>query len=162
MKKIPDVNDILVIDTTGDWPTKSGGNLHVLYRLDYKVLQDFLSYDMDELAKIKTDIRGLRSYVVTDIKKGCVGANEWHRVRNELVYCTRGTLRWTCKDLFGNTREFLLEKDKAILTPHHILHTYTSLSPISSISVLANTLFIPDNPSTHDTYSSIEFQSNLI
>ena len=157
MSDLPSVNDIQVISLDGTWPTKSGGMLRVLYKIDYGMVQQFLDYNQTELDKIPVDIRGLRSYVVSGIAKGSVGANEWHKVRNELCYCLKGSFTWSCLDTYGNKREFIIDENTAILTPHHILHTYTSLEDDSSISVLANTLFFPENPTTHDTYSADEF-----
>ena len=157
MKNLPSVNDIQIIHLDGTWPTKSGGMLRVLYKIDYGTVQQFLDYDQTELDKIPVDIRGLRSYVVSGISKGSVGANEWHKVRNELCYCLKGSFTWSCLDTYGNKREFIIDENTAILTPHHILHIYTSLEDDSAISVLANTLFFPENSVTHDTYSADEF-----
>lgn len=159
MKKIPSIKDIRVFETNGEWPAKSGGVLSVLYKLDFETTTYLMTYDPDELAKIPADIRGLRSYTVRGIARGSVGANEWHKVRNEVVFCTSGSFRWICTDTYGDTKEFVINKDTAILTPHHILHTYVALEDDSTIAVLANTLFYPDNPLTHDTYPSADFPS---
>lgn len=157
MADLPSVNDIIVIKSEGEWPTKSGGILSVLYRIDFSLLENFLTYDPNELKNIPVDIRGLRSYRVEAIPKGAVGANEWHKIRNEIVYCLNGSFKWVCKDTHGKERSFIIDKNCAIFTPHHILHTYTSLQENSCISVLANTLFVPDNPKTHDTYTAADF-----
>ncbi|MGB4762500.1 MAG: hypothetical protein WBP12_04065 [Candidatus Saccharimonas sp.] len=157
MEKLPSIEDIKVFNTEGSWSTKSGGSLSVLYKLGYDTVQAFLTYDQKELDEVGVDIRGLRSYVVENIPKGSVGANEWHRIRNEICFSINGSFRWLCRDVYGNEREFIVDKNSAILTPHHILHTYTALEDNTSISVLANTLFTPDIPSTHDTYPAATF-----
>lgn len=159
MAKLPSVNDIKVLKTEGEWPAKSGGVLSVLYKLDFDIVTYLMTYDPEELANIPTDIRGLRSYTVRDIMKGSVGANEWHKVRNEVVFCTRGSFRWACTDTYGDTKEIIIDKDTAVVTPHHILHTYVALEDNSTIAVLANTLFYPDDPLTHDTYPAADFPS---
>lgn len=160
MKKLPSVNDIKLINTEGSWDTKSGATLSVLYKLGYDELQQFLTYDDEEIAKIGVDIRGLRSYIVEGIAAGSVGANEWHRIRNEVCFSVRGSFRWVCRDTYGDEREFIVDKNCAVVTPHHILHAYTALENDTAISVLANTLFIPDDPSTHDTYLATSFPSS--
>jgi len=159
LRKLPSINDILVISTDREWQTKSGGTLSVLYKIGHDVLTNFLSYDEQELSKLSTDIRGLRSYMVEHIPVGSIGANEWHRVRNEIVFALKGSFSWTCTDSYGQTQEFTLDKSTAILTPHHLLHTYVALENDSTIGALANTIFFPDNPDTHDTYSAAEFMS---
>ena len=159
MANLPSVNDIIVIDTSGEWPTKSGGVLSVLHKIDYSLVEKFLHYDSAELSAVLADIRGLRAYKVSDIPKGSVGANEWHKIRNEIVCCIAGTFTWVCKDVYGNEKTFTLDKNCAIYTPHHILHTYTALEDAGCISVLANTLFDPKKPATHDTYSANDFMS---
>lgn len=156
MKSLPSVDDIVVIKTDGEWQTKSGGTLSVLYKIDYPTLTKFLHYDQQELSKLPTDIRGLRSYKVANIPVGSVGADEWHRVRNEIVFALKGSFRWMCHDAYGKTREYILSGNTAILTPHHILHTYVALEDDSTICSLANTLFLPEKPETHDTYSAEE------
>lgn len=157
MKKLPSINDILVIKTDGEWQTKSGGTLSVLYKIGYEAVSDFLSYDEQELSKIPADIRGLRSYIVEHVSKDSIGANEWHRVRNEIVFALKGSFSWTCTDTLGQTKDFVLDGTTAILTPHHILHTYVALEDDSTIGAFANTIYIPEIAATHDTYSAAEF-----
>lgn len=154
---LPSVNEIIVTKAGGDWPTKSGGFLNVLYKLDWTIVNKLLAYDEDELKKIPVDIRGLRSYRVTDIPQGTIGANEWHKVRNEVVFVLKGRIKWTCTDTYGESKEFILDGSQAVFTPHHILHTYEALEDDSTISVLANTLFDPSDPSTFDTFTRNEF-----
>ena len=155
----PTVDDISVFDVGNqEWDTKSGGQLSVLFRLDYNTLCNFLKYDTVELKQIPEDIRGLRSYVVKNIPEGTVGGDEWHKVRTELVYVLAGSIKWKCTDLYGNTKEVIIDTSTAVMTPHHILHTYEALVAGSIVSVLTNTLYIPENPSTHDTYPRAEFE----
>lgn len=159
VQKIPSIDDVWVIETNGEWPTKSGGNLSILLRIDFALVESFLTYDPDELKNVTFDIRGLRSYMVKNVPKGSIGANEWHKIRNEIVYCLEGSFDWECKDVYGNYKKFTLDKNSAIMTPHHILHTYTALEDNSCIAVLANTLFLPNKPETHDTYRVADFPS---
>jgi dTDP-4-dehydrorhamnose 3,5-epimerase-like enzyme len=147
------INDIEVFSVRGPWVTKSGGNLDVLSAFDYNVLVDFFTYDTKELSISNEDIRGLRIYRVTNLKKGVVGANEWHRIKKELVIVTKGKVRWNLKDQSGNEREITLTPhNNSLLIPSFILHTYTSLEDDSEIVILTNTLFNPENHSTFDTY----------
>jgi len=99
----PTVEDIVVIEGKGPWGTKSGGKLNVLFGLPLGLLQEkFFDYNKTELEAVPTDIRGLRSYVVSGLTKGAVGANEWHKLRNEIVFAAKGRFRWSCEDVHGN------------------------------------------------------------
>lgn len=153
------VEDVTVLEGNGPWDTKSGGQLNALFGIPYEDLQTkYFNYQNDEIGPLPSDIRGLRAYMVKGLKKGKVGANEWHRIRSELVFATKGSFRWSCEDLYGNKKEFILENGKGVWTPPYVIHTYEGLSEENEILVIANTLFIPDDPETHDTYSSESFQ----
>jgi len=154
---LPTVENITVISTSRTWETKSGGVLSVLFKLPFDQLQQFLTYDHDELSALSQDIRGLRSYSVSNLPIWSVGANEWHKLRNEIVFCTKGVIEWSCRDVRGNTVSYILNGPRAIITPHHLLHTYRALEDDSAITVVTNTLYDPDNTSTHDTYTAAEF-----
>ena len=155
----PSVNEVIATEAGGNWPTKSGGFLNVLFKLDWSTVNKMLTYDEDELRKLPIDIRGLRSYRVEDIPKGALGANEWHKIRNEVVFILKGRIKWTCTDTYGESKEFILDGSQAVFTPHHILHTYEAIEEDSSISVLANTLFDPSDPRTFDTYPKDDFDT---
>lgn len=154
---LPKVNEIIVTEAGGEWVTKSGGLLNVLFKLDYSLVERLLTYDSKELATIPQDIRGLRSYRVKQIPLGAIGANEWHKVRNEVVFAPQGRIKWTCQDAYGGVSEYILDGTQVVFTPHHILHRYESLDNNSSIAVLANTLFDPNDPATQDSYSQEQF-----
>ena len=151
---LPTINDIRCISTPGSWPTKSGGTLEVVTRIDFDTLNKFLTYNSDSLAAIDEDIRGLRVYKVSNIPKGSICANEWHIVRTELFTVLKGSIKWTCTDSLGNTTSYIVTASNTIFTPHHILHRYEALEDNTDLAVIANTLFLPDQPSTHDTYSA--------
>ena len=154
----PSVHDIEIIKGKGPWDTKSGGELNVLFGLSHDTLHlKFLTYNQEELRGIPYDIRGLRAYTVEGLQRNKIGANEWHKLRNELVFTIKGVMSWRCEDLHGEVRKFKLKKGAGLLIPHHILHTYHVESDYAEILVVANTLFIPDNPATHDTYPQEAF-----
>lgn len=158
-EKYPSVNVTQLIDCDGSsWQTKSGGILEVLYKLDYAMVMRFLDYDSEEFQRLP-ELRGLRSYRVSDITLGAVGAKEWHKARNEIVFALSGSLRWTCEDVYGGKKEYVLDGSNAVFTPRGILHTYTALSERASIGVLANTLFDASDPTTHDSYPVEEFRT---
>ena len=154
----PSVDGVQVIDSKGPWDTKSGGKLNVLFGLPFDVLQSqYFNYAQGELDKIAYDIRGLRAYSVSELAHGSVGANEWHRVRTELVFAISGSARWTCEDLYGGKRELILDSTTAVLTPPFVIHTYEALDDNTKLLVVTNTLFLPEDPTTHDTYSRESF-----
>jgi dTDP-4-dehydrorhamnose 3,5-epimerase-like enzyme len=157
--QVPKVNNVKVIENKGPWDTKSGGKLNVLFGIDFNTLNEgYFSYEKSELDKIPQDIRGFRSYSVSDLKIGKVGANEWHRIRNELVFAIEGSVEWTCEDVYGNQASFILDDKQGVWTPPFILHTYKTLEDKNGILVIANTLFDPDNNNTHDSYSIEDFR----
>lgn len=152
---IPTVADISVLNSRGPWNTKSGGRLNVLFSTPLGEIQDrFFSYEKDELDSLPVDIRGLRIYTVSELPNGKIGGTEWHKIRREIVFCIRGSVQWLCEDVFGNKKVFILDAGKGIFMPPFILHIYAVTEEGSELLVVANTLFVPNDPRTHDTYST--------
>lgn len=155
------VNDIKVVERHGPWQSKSGGALDVLMALSQEETEAFLDFENPEFAYVQEDsgknIRGLRSYSVRDIPKGSIGGQEWHRARTECLIALSGSALWQCTDLYGNTAEFTIDNRTAILTPPGIMHTYTALEDGTRLQVICNTLFIPDDPRTHDSFDQESF-----
>src|SRR5690606_23717408 len=89
--------------------------------------------------------------------KGAVGANEWHRIRAEIAIVTKGSVAWTNSDIENHTSTLILNRRQSILIPPFILHTYKVLEDDAELLILANTLFNPEDPATHDTYSKDQF-----
>lgn len=153
------ITDITVLPSAGPWPTKSDGLLTVLFGLDFTTLTTkYLHYQKAELKAIGRDVRGLRSYSVKKLKNKTIGAQEWHRIRNELVFVVRGCIKWTCEDVYGQQQQYTIDQTTGVWTPPFILHTYEALQDDTEILVVANTLFFPDDASTYDTYSAIDFK----
>jgi hypothetical protein len=151
------VNDIEIIDSHGPWNTKSDASLMVHYALPRVALESFLDFDNPAFEAIEeeaaADIRGLRSYTVGDISKDSVGGLEWHMARTEYVNALAGAALWLCVDPAGREREFVLDGSQGIVQPPGILHTYKALEDNTCIEVVCNTLFVPEDPRTHDTFS---------
>ena len=148
------VDKIQVLDARGPWQTKSGGKLMVAFTLPFDVVQQrYFAYDQEELKKVPEDIRGLRIYTVRDLPQGPIGGTEFHRIREEIIYGLEGKIKMECEDLFGGKKKFILTPEKGIWMPPFILHTYKMMEEKSGLLVIANTLFNPDDPRTHDTYS---------
>jgi mannose-6-phosphate isomerase-like protein (cupin superfamily) len=151
------VADVLVVDGSRYWTTKSKAQLFVHLRIPHDVnVATFQAYDADELASIANaggqDIRGIRTYAVNEIQPGQVGGTEFHRIREEIITCTAGRLRWTVNDLAGGERVFDLKPGQSVWMPPFIMHTYEALDVNTCLSVLCNTLFHPEDKRTHDTY----------
>lgn len=155
------VNDVQVVETRGPWHSKSGGILEVQVALDKDAAMAFLDYDNPEFDRVEQEsgvnIRGFRSYTVSDIPKGSVGGKEWHVARTEYVTALSGLAIWECVDFSGQKREIELDGTNAVIQPPGILHTYRALQDDTRLQVICNTLFVPDDPSTHDTYSRDAF-----
>lgn len=151
------VADIQTIETRGPWTTKSNGELMVIFAFNYTDLQKFFSYDEDELKRVSEDIRGFRSYTVRNLPKLEIGGGEFHRIRQELVFALEGSVDWSCQDVYGQSKEFVITSEIGVLVPPFILHTYQVRKENSGLLVIANTLFNPDDHRTHDTYGPNEF-----
>jgi len=154
----PTVDDIKEIPVTGPWRSKSGGELSVPFALPHARAMELFSYDEAELARIPRDIRGLRMFALDNVPIGGVGGGEFHRIRSEIAFTVRGRLRWVCEDLYGGRRVLTTAQKASLYVPPFILHTMEALEHGSAIVVIANTLYDPDDISTHDTYAAAEFR----
>lgn len=151
---VPSVQDVQIIESRGPWDTKSGGKLMVMFGMPFGTVRNkYFHYKSEELDRVPTDIRGLRAYTVYDLPQGKIGGAEWHRIREEMVFVLNGSLKWTCEDLYGGQKDFILDLNVGIWMPPFILHTYEVKETGSQLFVVANTLFIPEDPATHDTFS---------
>lgn len=153
------VDDVQIFETRGPWDTKSGGKLNVLFAIPLATVQGrYFNYKNTELDLIPSDIRGLRAYTVRDLPNERIGGAEWHKIREEIVFALDGSVLWMCEDIFGNQRDIVLDNGMGIWMPSFILHTYKVKKERSGLLVIANTLFVPDDPRTHDTYSAETFR----
>jgi hypothetical protein len=145
------VKDIIKLEVKGPWKTKSEAYLSVLFALPYPIVQSFFDYDQNELQNIPMDIRGLRSYSVKNVLSGKIGGGEFHRVRNEILFATSGIVKVSCVDLTGDKNEFIVDQSYGLYIPPFIMHTYEAIET-ADLLVIANTLFDPADPLTHDTF----------
>jgi len=153
----PTVDDVREFRMTGPWQSKSGGALHVPISLPYPQAMRFFDYDPVELGRIPVDIRGLRAFTVSDITAGGIGGMQFHRIRTEISFVIKGKVSWRFEDLYGATREISWSPDNVLYMPPFVLHTMTSEEAGSALVTLANTLYIRDDPRTHDTYRADVF-----
>jgi WxcM-like protein len=155
----PSVEDIREIRMTGPWQSKSGGWLSVPFALSHAEMLELFNYDRSELERVSSDIRGLRMFVLEDIPAGGVGGGEFHRIRVEIAFTIRGRVRWHCEDLYGQRKEFFQTRDCILYFPPFILHTMEAVENLSSVVVIANTLYDVADPQTYDTYPVAEFRA---
>lgn len=155
----------------GPWTTKSNAILSVLFAQSQENLslkQDpfelqlhhsgLFEYDQTELDHLPNyNIRGLRAYTVRDINPGEVGGLEYHRIRHELLFCTKGEVLFRLTDVQDNQETIELTPGQGIVIDPFIVHTYVAIQP-SDLFVLCNTLYDPQNPISHDTFSQEEFR----
>jgi uncharacterized RmlC-like cupin family protein len=150
--KYASVKDLRIMKVKGPWTTKSGGELSVLMALNSISLKEFVG----EPGEIS---RGLRLYTVGNLPKNKEGGREFHREREEIIFSLKGEISFLLEDLFGDKFLFVLkEGEDGIWIPPFILHTYKALKENSALLVIANTLFDPDDKTTHDTYSKEVFE----
>ncbi|MBN2459602.1 WxcM-like domain-containing protein [Candidatus Woesearchaeota archaeon] len=156
--RAPSIDDIASIGTRGPWKTKSGGELNVLFAMPMHTVNDFLRYETDELKNyLPRDLRGLRQYHVKNLNIGKVGIGEFHRLRKEMIFVLEGLIDFEFEDVYGGLERMRLDPGRGVYIPNFILHSY-DIKNCSQLVVLANTLFDPDDPVTHDTYSSETFR----
>ena len=152
------VRDVRILKPMGPWKTKSNGQLFVLSALSFQELQNFLYYPEEELAKIASDIRGLRHYCIQNLPFHSVGGGEFHLIRQEIIFTLNGKLKWTLEDTAGEKININCQQNDGIWLKPKIIHQYEVLEESSSIMVLANTLFNPEDSRTHDTYGKEDFR----
>lgn len=159
--KYPRVSDIRTIETRGPWLSKSGGVLSVQFALSPAELAELLDTDNPEFDKVTeesgVDIRGLRVYKVSDIPDGSIGGNEWHRARTEVVSTLGGRALWHCEDIYGGRSTVELDGTVSVVQPPGIMHTYEARANGTTLQVVCNTLYVPEDPRTYDTYSREAF-----
>lgn len=153
------VADVKEMEVRGPWTTKSGGELFVQMSLGWEMFEWFIQYDPMELITLPCDIRGLRTYTVQNLPyKGNLGGTEFHRVRKEAIFVTKGAVRWTCEDIGGRSREWILTPKYGVFMPPYLLHTYNVLEEDTDLLVVCNTLYPVGIPEAYDTYPTQEFR----
>jgi quercetin dioxygenase-like cupin family protein len=137
-----------VLQEAETFRSKSGGSLTVLFQLDTRALERFLSRS-----------RSLRIYRVTQVPRGGTGAREFHKYRSEIITVERGSFRLILEDVRGRKKTTVLGTGKTYgIIPPFVLHTYIAQTDNSSLHVVANRLYDRDRPATHDSYPEIEFR----
>ena len=154
----PTVADVREFRTSGPWQSKSGGPLNVPIALSHAEARHFLDYDPAELERIGVDIRGLRVFFVSDAPAGGVAGRQFHRVRTEIEFVIRGSVRWEFEDLYRAKREVLASPERVVYIPPFILHTLTFEEAGTAVGTLANTVYVREDSRTHDTYSADAFR----
>jgi hypothetical protein len=153
------IDDVREIPTNGPWPTKAGGALTVPLAWTPSETAEFLRCDPAELQRIAVDIRGMRIFAINNVPQGRVGGGEFHRIRKEVIILTVGGVRVDCEDLYGKRKQVALShRGRSIYLPPFILHSVTFDQPDSAITCVANTVFVPEDPRTHDSYPESEFR----
>lgn len=150
----------------GPFPTKSQGLLFVNFAPDLglEILQRFLAYDREETTRISHPMITIQEYEVMGLPRGdlknkaILGGTEFHRIREEIVMCTAGQVKWDFEDVYGFKKEVVLAKGRAVWIPPFILHTYQALKKDTNLKVLCNTALYPDDPTTSDTYDTATFR----
>lgn len=152
------VSDMYAIEPGQTFTSKSGGTLTVPFKMSPEAMARFLQQDSDETIGLP-DIRGFRIYKVSGIKKGAIGGIHFHRIRTQILTASKGSFRWECEDVYGDTRTFELQEGYGIYMPPYIFDRYTALEEDSEVTVICNTLFNPDDERTHDTFDEPAFRA---
>lgn len=152
------VDQINRLETQGHWRTKSDADLSLLFAFDNREYDFVRNYDLAELQRIPLEMRGLRCYTVRGIPCGKTGGKEFHRIRTEVLFGLEGTVGLELEDVFGNIKYLELDSKHGVQIPPFILHTYTAKTDKAGLLVISNTLFNPNYPLTHDTFSLEAFR----
>lgn len=159
MPEYPMVKDALTFEAKGPWPTKADGELEVLFALPQTVAMDFLSWGDPKFNDLPGNLRGLRSYKVTDMPVGRTAGMEYHEVRREIMFGMSGRMQLQLEDVAGNIKIIELNPTVGVLIQPFILHTLKVDMNGSGFLVVCNTLFDPDDPATHDSFNMEAFRS---
>ena len=153
------VDDAIVYDSNlGPWNTKSGGRLDVLFALDEKILNRMLQVDPHELSLAPALRLGIRAFHSSGLAAGSVGGEHFHRIKDEIIAFTKGSAEYILEDLYGGKRKLQIgDHARGLYIPPFIMHTYTIIEAAELIGV-SNTLYDPDDPTTHDTFDGVAFQ----
>ena len=154
----PTVADVRELRASGPWPSKSGGDLSVPVMLSHAETTRFFDYDPVELERIGVDIRGVRVFFVAGAPASGVAGNQFHRLRTEIEFVVEGSVRWELEDLYGATRDVVATRDRVLYIPPFILHRATFTAG-SALATLTNTVYVRDDPRTHDTYPAEMFRA---
>lgn len=154
----PTVADVRELRMSGPWRSKSGGSLNVPVALSHAAAMRFFDYDPAELERIGVDIRGLRVFYVSDAPAGGIAGKQFHRVRTEIEFVIKGSVRWEFEDLYGAKREVVASPERVLYIPPFILHTLTFEEAGGAVGTLANTVYLREDSRTHDTYSADVFR----
>jgi len=147
------IKDIAIISTEGPWDTKSNAKLHLLLNLNFEKVIEYLGNKSGIDGSQHNDIRGLRIYKVSQLKKGAIGANEWHKYKKEIAFTLNGQIKWTFRDTDGLQSEYLTDSSSGgVFIPTNIFHTYEALEDESDLLVIANTTYDESKPQMHDAF----------
>lgn len=150
------VNEVRTLTPSGPWTTKSA-KLTILFSLPLReVFEAFFRYSAEELGR-GPDIRGLSFCGIRGISEDC-WITEFHRLREEMIFVLRGRVHFVFEDLLGHELERQLGEGDGVWLPPFILHTYEAQEGGTNLLVFCNTLFVPEDERTHDTYSKQDFR----
>lgn len=152
------VSDVDVSTTIGPWHSKCHGDLLVPVMLPFEQARRFLEYDTEELARLETDIRGIRVFYLDHAEAGGMAGNQFHRLRTEIAFVVEGTVHWEFEDLYGGERKLVASQNLSVVIPPFVLHRATFGGDGGTLATLANTIYIREDPRTHDTYSADQFR----
>jgi len=155
--KYPSVSDAQIVRPAGPWRTGSGANLTVPLSMDYSTACNYLQSPRSQYSSTPVDIRGFRLYIVRPILKSSCGSTEYHKIREEIVLCISGEVRFSLEDVRGTKQDFHVTPENGLWIPPFILHTYQGEADSSELIVLANTTFDHGRKETRDTYAWSEF-----
>lgn len=122
-------------------------------------MQQLFDYDRRELDRLEVEIRGLRMFYLHSSREGGVAGNQFHRLRTEVTFVIEGVVDWELEDLRGGTRAFQMTSQCAVWIPPFVLHRVTFGPEGGTLATLANTIYVRNDPRTHDTYSADEFRA---
>lgn len=120
--------------------------------LSFDETRRLLRYDADELARMEMDIRGIRVFYLDHAQAGAMAGNQFHRLRTEIAFVVEGAVHWEFEDLYGDVRQFTAAQDTSVFIPPFVLHRAIFGAGGGTLATLANTIYVKEDPRTHDTY----------
>lgn len=132
----------------------NGVRLQPYFTLNQLEVERFLSYDQTPVLNIGRapdyHLPGEQVYTTSGIKAREIGGMHAHCMRQQITVCTRGSVLWAVEDAYRQRTSFVLNEGDGVWLPSDILHSYQGIAPESDILTLANTIYRPENPDSHD------------
>ena len=119
--------------------------------------KNFFDINQEELSRLPLEvqeyIKGWRTYWVK-LGQGAIAGGHYHRLKKEVFTVIDGEFLFKTEDVYGKKKEQSLDKNRGMIMLPFISHEVIGMAPSSTLKVIANSAFNPEDQRTHDTWVS--------